>query len=79
LGPPDAPPRIALHRITDVAVGVDGDTARARSYVDALLMGADGASGLNAVGWYDDELVRTGDGWRIARRHCTIAHVRPVA
>lgn len=35
----------------------------------------DGQSGLNALGFYDDELVRIDDGWRIARRQFTMVHV----
>ena len=57
-----------LHRITNVAVQVDGDRAAARSYVDLVAMDAAGESGLTTAGFYDDELVRTPDGWRIATR-----------
>lgn len=68
-----------LHRLSNVAVTVAGDTAEARSYVDAILMSADGHSGLNACGWYDDALARTaGGGWRIARRHFTMVHFRSI-
>jgi len=65
-----------LHRLSNIAVAVDGEVAQARSYVDAVLMAPDGQSGLNAIGFYDDELVRTTDGWRIARRRFTIVHFR---
>ena len=67
-----------LHRLSNVAVGVDGDTATARSYVDVILMGGDGKSGINAIGFYDDELVRTDDGWRIATRRFTMVHLRRI-
>jgi 3-phenylpropionate/cinnamic acid dioxygenase small subunit len=60
-----------LHRLTNQAITVDGDKATARTYIDGLIMFADNDSGVNAVGFYDDELVRTGDGWRIARRRYT--------
>jgi hypothetical protein len=50
---------------------VGGDQAAARTYVDAWIMNVDGMSGINALGIYDDELVRTDDGWRIARRKFT--------
>jgi 3-phenylpropionate/cinnamic acid dioxygenase small subunit len=63
-----------LHRITNVAVEVDGDEATARSYVDALLL-VDGQTAINAAGFYDDELVRTTEGWRIARRRFTTVRV----
>lgn len=67
-----------MHRISNIAVTVDGDTAEARSYVDAILMSADGTSGLNPVGFYEDRLVRTTDGWRIAHRRFTMVHFRPL-
>jgi 3-phenylpropionate/cinnamic acid dioxygenase small subunit len=67
-----------LHRITNVAVDGGGDEASARSYVDALVLFADDRSGTRATGWYDDELVRAGDGWRIARRCFTSVLVQLV-
>jgi len=63
-----------MHQLSNLAITVDGDTATARSYVDAVLMAADGQSGLNPRGFYDDELVRTPEGWRIAHRHFTMVH-----
>ena len=68
-----------LHRLSNIAVTVDGDEAEARSYVDAVIMAPDGGSGVNAVGFYDDRLRRTVDGWRIAERRFTMVHVRPMA
>jgi 3-phenylpropionate/cinnamic acid dioxygenase small subunit len=75
-----------LHRITNVAVsggGADGgdgdrDRVRARSYVDALVLGADNRTGVRAAGFYDDELVRSEGGWRIARRRFTMVLAQPV-
>jgi 3-phenylpropionate/cinnamic acid dioxygenase small subunit len=64
------------HRISNAAIAVTGDRASARTYVDMVGLAPDGASGVNALGWYDDELVRTGDGWRIASRRYTTMHVR---
>ena len=64
-----------MHRMTNQAVIIDGDTATVRTYVDALIL-FDGG-GANPVGYYDDHVVRTGDGWRIARR--TYTSVRLVA
>jgi 3-phenylpropionate/cinnamic acid dioxygenase small subunit len=64
-----------MHRLTNHAITVDGDTATARTYVDGLIMSSDNTSGVNAVGFYDDELVRTGDGWRVARRRFTSVRV----
>jgi 3-phenylpropionate/cinnamic acid dioxygenase small subunit len=65
-----------MHRLSNIAITVDGGRATARTYVDAMLMTADGATGLNPVGFYDDELVLTGDGWRIADRRFTMVHFR---
>jgi len=59
-----------LHRMSNQIVDVNGDAATARTYVDALILGPDG-SGVNAIGYYDDELARTGDGWRISKRKFT--------
>jgi 3-phenylpropionate/cinnamic acid dioxygenase small subunit len=68
-----------LHRITNIAVtAVDDDHAEARAYVDALVMFAGNAGGVRAAGYYDDELVRGDDGWRIARRHFTSVHTEVV-
>lgn len=66
------------HRMTNLVINVDGDRATARSYVHALLMAIpdDSASWVEALGHYDDELVRTPDGWRIARRTTHIARVQ---
>lgn len=69
-----APMGHTLHRLSNHAIEVSGSTARARTYVDAVLMAADGATGVNAVGFYDDELVNGPDGWRILRRRFTQVH-----
>ena len=67
-----------MHRISNIAidVDVDGDRAVARSYVDGILMAADGESGFNPVGFYDDELLQMPDGWRIAHRTFTMVTFR---
>lgn len=58
-----------LHRLTNFCVEDDGEQVRARSYVDALLMPVQpGGPVHRGIGWYDDRLVRTSDGWKIARR-----------
>jgi len=64
-----------LHRMTNMAITVNGDGATSRSYVDALLMMGDGKTAISAQGFYDDELVRAGDGWRIARRTFTTVRI----
>ncbi|HMQ24473.1 MAG TPA: nuclear transport factor 2 family protein [Acidimicrobiales bacterium] len=70
-----------MHRITNVAVapatdgdgdgGPDPDRATARAYVDVVLLDGANRVATHACGYYDDELVRTPDGWMIARRRYT--------
>lgn len=67
-----------MHRLTNQVIEVDGDSAKARTYVDALIMLADNSSGVNAAGFYDDEFVRTEEGWQIARRSFTQVRVAVV-
>jgi len=67
-----------LHRITNEAINPDGDGVAARSYVDAIIMDAENQSGIRAVGFYDDELVATAEGWKIARRRFTLVLVESV-
>ena len=73
-----APAGHTLHRLTNQAIAVDGDMARACTYVDALILLGDGQSGVNGIGFYDDEMVRTAGGWRIARRRFTAVRVTTV-
>jgi len=61
----------SMHRLSNFAISISGDAARARSYVDAMVYGPGGFGGAHSVGYYDDELIRTADGWRIARRRHT--------
>lgn len=67
-----------LHRISNVTIDVDGDRAVTRCYVDALIFAPDNSSGVNAIGFYDDDFVRTAAGWRIARRRFTAVRVTMV-
>lgn len=67
-----------LHRLSNHAIVVDGDTATARTYVDSLIMAQDNSSGVNGIGFYDDELVRTTAGWQIARRQFTAVRIANV-
>jgi len=67
-----------MHRLTNQVIAVDGDSAQARTYVDALIMLTDNASGVNAAGFYDDDIIRTEEGWRIARRRFTQVRVAAV-
>lgn len=68
-----------LHRITNVVVHpVAAGRVAARSYVDAVVLGPDNATGAHATGFYDDELIDTDDGWRIARRTFTTVFVEGI-
>jgi 3-phenylpropionate/cinnamic acid dioxygenase small subunit len=72
--------RYTLHRITNISIdNLSEQTASTRSYVDALILGPEGSGGVRATGYYDDELVRADDGWRIARRRFTMVHAEPVS
>ena len=66
----------SLHRLSNFVIAVDGDQARSRTYVDAVVMGPKGFGVVNTFGWYDDELRRTADGWRIAFRRTTLHGTR---
>ncbi|MFI5044258.1 MAG: nuclear transport factor 2 family protein [Acidimicrobiales bacterium] len=70
-----APCGHTLHRITNIAVSSTSGGVAARCYVDALVMAPDGQTGTRASGWYDDELVDTDEGWKIARRRFTMVHL----
>ena len=64
-----APIGPTLHRMTNHVVDVDGDTATAVSYLDALLEVAHrGFDLLHVAAIYSDRLRLTADGWRIAER-----------
>jgi 3-phenylpropionate/cinnamic acid dioxygenase small subunit len=73
-----APAGHTMHRISNVVVHSGEGGARARSYVDALVLAADNKSGTRAVGYYDDDLVRTAKGWSIASRRFTMVMLHPV-
>jgi 3-phenylpropionate/cinnamic acid dioxygenase small subunit len=64
-----------MHRITNHAVTAREGGVAARSYVDAIILFGDD-NGVRAVGYYDDELVETAEGWKIARRRFTPVRIR---
>lgn len=57
------------HLLGNFSVEIDGDTASSRTicFNPMVLGGADGQVLFCGL-WYDDEFVRTDDGWRISRR-----------
>jgi hypothetical protein len=62
------------HAMMGQLVHVNGDTANAFTYGNWLLVreAAEGGPDWRGTGWYDDELIRTGQGWRIQRRVCRL-------
>jgi 3-phenylpropionate/cinnamic acid dioxygenase small subunit len=58
------------HTMMGHLVHVEGDKAYAFTYGNWLLIrhAAEGGPTWHGTGWYDDELVRTDEGWRIKHR-----------
>lgn len=67
-----------MHRITNQDVRPSSNGVSARSYVEAIVMGPDNHTGVRADGYYDDELVPTDAGWKIARRTFTMVLQTPI-
>ena len=67
-----------LHRISNTTVASSGDAITVRSYVDALVLGPDNVRGAQATGYYDDVVVQTDDGWKIARRRFTMIRMQRI-
>lgn len=67
-----------LHRLSNIAITLDGDQAQARTYIDGVIMASGNKAGVNAIGFYDDEIIRTADGWRIARRRFTSVYLSTI-
>ncbi len=64
------------HRLFNHVVKVDNSRAQCRCYFEAVLVGDSSAGSrirtLN--GRYEDELIRTEDGWRISARHVVLLY-----
>ena len=58
------------HMVTCHQVVLDGDHATSRCYLQAqhIRRAAEGGANYIVAGRYEDQLVRTGDGWRIKHR-----------
>jgi ketosteroid isomerase-like protein len=67
-----APFNATQHATRGHHVTVNGDEATCLSYLHARFLRdvPDGDNMYEATGWYDDRLVRTAAGWRIAHRTC---------
>lgn len=69
-----APLDDSQHLVGNHQVTVDGDTARHRCYLHAqhIRQVDEGGSHYVVAGRYEDRLVRTPDGWRIAHRELIV-------
>jgi SnoaL-like domain len=57
------------HMLGNFDVRIDGDTASSRTICfNPMVLGGDKGQILFRGLWYEDEFVRTGDGWRMSRR-----------
>jgi len=67
-----APFAATQHATRGHHVAIDGDRATCLSYVHGRFIREvpQGGNMFESSGWYDDELIRTGSGWRIGRRIC---------
>lgn len=64
------------HVMTNHLVRVDGDKAATHTYGNwRLIRYASGEPPVwDGTGYYDDQLVRTAEGWRIAKRKCSVIY-----
>lgn len=60
-----------MHRITNITMTQAPDLVKTRCYVHGVVVLPDRSAAVHAYGWYDDEVVATPGGWRIARRRFT--------
>lgn len=69
-----APYEVTLHTVTNHVADVDGDVATGRTYCTAHHLRTDqrGPSTMTLHVAYDDEYVRTYDGWRFSTRRCEL-------
>ena len=68
-----APWPLNLHFISNVSIEMNGDEATSHCYFHAPMgrVEPDGSQRvITNAGTYEDDLVRTDRGWRIAKRHC---------
>jgi 3-phenylpropionate/cinnamic acid dioxygenase small subunit len=59
------------HLVSTIAVEVDGNTARARSYFQFVAQTTTTPQ-LRLVGQYDDHFIRTDEGWLLDQRQITL-------
>ena len=66
------------HFVTNPLIKLSGDTATSRSLLfNTMTMEQDSGSQTLLIGaWYNDELIRTDKGWRIAKRWQDLAFMQ---
>jgi hypothetical protein len=57
-----------MHFLTNVTLEAEGDDVRSRSYVHAVITVIGKDSPVHVFCWYEDLIVDTADGWRMAKR-----------
>lgn len=64
-----------LHRLSNIVIEIDGMSATAKTYVDALLMpGQGGGEPQSGIGYYQDKLICINGEWKITQRTFTLVH-----
>lgn len=68
---------VSQHILSNFLVEINGDSARSKCYLHAqhYMVGAEGGDTYTIGGIYDDEMVRSDDGWRIKKRTLTVTWV----
>lgn len=66
-----------LHRLSNIVAAPAGEGASVRSYVDAVLVMSGPDEAHRVAGVYQDQMVRTAQGWRIAERRYTTVWFSP--
>jgi hypothetical protein len=69
-----APFRATHHVISGHVIELDGDTAKIHAHVRAEHWADGGPDRWLVTGFYDNEAVRTADGWRLSRVKLTPTH-----
>ena len=58
------------HMLGNHEITIDGDTAHIRTYVQAMhVLAGESETMVGLWGIYDDQMVRTADGWKISKHH----------
>lgn len=68
---------LTVHRVGNIVI-TPGEPMRVRSYGDNINMERSGATGQHGAAYYDDQLVHTPEGLKIARRDLTMVLFEPV-